>query len=210
MYKELPLNVLVPNRNRANRVPRMYAKKLRHNIERIGFYEPLTVRPHPKLEGRFEILNGHARFEVLRALGASSVKCDIWEVNEIESRLFLAVLNKLRGEDIAELRMGLLFDLLQEIPQEELAAHVPETSSYLKKLEALRGGAIDHRDKKLPKNRGTIALSFYIEENQQRVISTALDDIAHRYGLSHSDTRLAKMAQLYLENVQDAHYESWQ
>ena len=66
MYEDLSLDLLVANGQNANRMSRMFAKKLRHNIEQVGLYETLTVRPHPRMKGRFEVLNGHARLEVLR------------------------------------------------------------------------------------------------------------------------------------------------
>ena len=69
MYEELPLEALEPNPANPNRISRMFAKKLRHNIEQLGMYETLTVRPHPSTKGKFEVLNGHARLEVLNELG---------------------------------------------------------------------------------------------------------------------------------------------
>jgi len=69
MYKNLDLDLLVPHPHNVNKISRRFAKKLRHNIEQIGMYETLTVRPHPRLKGKFEVLNGHARLETLRKLG---------------------------------------------------------------------------------------------------------------------------------------------
>jgi len=60
MYENLPLDALVPNPENANHVSRMFPKKLLHNIEQTGKYETLTVRPHPNMKDKFEILNGHA------------------------------------------------------------------------------------------------------------------------------------------------------
>jgi len=137
MYENLPLGVLVPNPENSNRVSRSLRKKLRHNIREVGLYETLTVRPHPMMNGKFEVLNGHARLDVLREIGVTSAKCDIWEVNDSRARLFLAILNKLRGSEVPELRMSLLLKLLQEVPREQLVAHLPETASYLEQLERL-------------------------------------------------------------------------
>ena len=36
MYKELPLEALVPSRENPNRMSRMFAQKLRHNIQQVG------------------------------------------------------------------------------------------------------------------------------------------------------------------------------
>lgn len=204
MYEELSLDVLVHNRNAPNRIPRMFFKKLRHNIERIGRYETLTVRPHPEKKGCFEVLNGHARLDALRELGATSAKCDIWEVTDLESRLFLAVLNRLRGSEAPELRMGLLFDLLREIPKQELAAHIPETVSRLKKLQQLETVSEEPGMvvfEKSPAKPGVIIMNFYLKKEQHEVVSTAINDIAKRYTAPDSGAPLAKMAQWYLDHV---------
>jgi ParB-like chromosome segregation protein Spo0J len=178
----------------------MYWKKLRHNVGLLGRYETLTVRPHPSIEGKFEVLNGHARLEVLSELNAPSAKCDIWEVTESEARLFLAILNKLRGTDVAELRMNLLFKLLQEHPREDLAAHVPETISYLAKLERLGEAPTGEETKATPVRRDVIIMDFYLEVEQHRVVTAALEDITERFSLSDSSHALAKLATLYLED----------
>jgi len=95
MYENLPLDVLVPSPQNANRMSRMYAKKLRHNIEQVGLYETITVRPHPSMKDKFEVLNGHERLKALKDIGTNSVKCDIWELAESQARLFLAILKSL-------------------------------------------------------------------------------------------------------------------
>ena len=165
MYEDLPLDMLVPNPENANRVSRMFAKKLLHNIEQMGKYETLTVRPHPNMKDKFEILNGHARLEVLRALGITTAKCDVWEVTEFEGRMFLAILNRLRGSDVPELRMKLLFELLGQHSKEELAAHIPETISYLAKLEELPEAADREQARKPAEKPDVVIVDFYLTTN---------------------------------------------
>jgi hypothetical protein len=200
MYEDLPLEALVPNRNNPNRISRMFSKKLRHNIEQIGMYETLTVRPHPNKKNQFEVLNGHARLEVLRELHVASAKCDIWEVTDSQSYLFLAILNKLRGSDVPELRMNLLFELLQNNPKEELAAHIPETVSYLMKLEKVAEEPERKEAKAPPERPGVIIMNFYLSKEQHHLVSQAIDDIIEKYGLSDSGEALAKMAEFYLDH----------
>jgi ParB-like chromosome segregation protein Spo0J len=42
-------------------MPAEMLRKLRRNIERMGRYEPLTVRPHPWGEGKYQVIIGHNR-----------------------------------------------------------------------------------------------------------------------------------------------------
>jgi len=199
MYEELPLEALEPNPHNANRISRMFAKKLRHNIEQLGMYETLTVRPHPSTKGKFEVLNGHARLQVLNELEIPSAKCDIWKVTDSEAQLFLAILNKLRGSDVAELRMGLLLNLLREHPKEELAAHIPETVSYLTRLESL-GEEPEEEKGKIPSEKpDVIIINFYLTTEQHQVVARALDRVAQEFNLPDSSQALVKLAGLYLE-----------
>ena len=200
MYEDLPLEALVPNRINPNRISRMFSKKLRHNIEQMGMYETLTVRPHPNEKNRFEVLNGHARLEVLRELHAPFAKCDIWEVTDSQSYLFLAILNKLRGSDVPELRMNLLFELLQKNPKEELAAHIPETVSYLMKLEKAAEEPEREEAKAPPEKPGVIIMNFYLGKEHHHLVSLAIDDIIEKYGLSDSGEALVKMAEFYFDH----------
>ncbi len=137
MYREIPLDLLIRNTKTPNRISRMFSKKLGHDIERIGQYETLTVRPHPVRNGYFEVLNGNARLEVLLELGASTAKCDVWEIDDLESKLFIATLNRIQGSEAPELRMNLLLELLKDVSKEELAACIPETTGSLSQLEQL-------------------------------------------------------------------------
>ncbi len=86
--------------------------KLRRHIEKTSRYEPLTVRPHPWKEGKYQVINGHNRLRVLRALDHSSTRCVVWNLDDHQARLYLATLNRLSGHDIPERRAVLLENLL--------------------------------------------------------------------------------------------------
>ncbi len=199
MYRKLSLKLLVPHPENANRMSRTYAKKLRHGIEQIGRYEIITVRPHPTQDGKFEVLNGHSRLEALRTLGISEARCDVWNVTDSQARLFLAILNKLRGSEVPELRMSLLSGLLGELPSKELAAFVPENAAYLGKIERLAEG-VGGEDAQAPSAAPDMVVTqFYLTRNQHRVVAGALEQVSEQYNLTDSSQALAKMAELYLE-----------
>lgn len=93
-------------------MPAHVLRKLRSHLGRSGRYEPLVVRPHPELPGRFQLLNGHHRLRVLKELGHNSVRCLVWDVDDDQARLYLATLNRLAGHDIPERRATLIENLL--------------------------------------------------------------------------------------------------
>ena len=196
MYEELPIDVFIPHPKNSNRISKMFSKKLRYNIQQIGLYETITVRPHPSEKYKFEILNGHARLEALRSIGKNTVKCDIWDVNETKAHLFLAILNKLRGSDVPELRMNLLFDLLEQYTVEELVSHVPETSSYLKKLELLPED-IEKGEKEEEELLDVVIITFYLHSEKHKIVTGVLNKIMEKYNLSDSSEALYKLALLF-------------
>ncbi|MCE5250255.1 ParB/RepB/Spo0J family partition protein [bacterium] len=202
MYEELPLDVLIPNPQNTNRMSRMFAKKLHHNIEQLGLYETITVRPHPSLNDRFEVLNGHERINALRNIGLDSVRCDIWNVDDSRAQLFLAILNKLRGSDVPELRMDLLYKLLEKQPKEDLAAHIPETASYLGKLEKLREEVEKEEEEKPREEIAVVILNFYLSSEDHFIVLKALDDITKRFNLADSSEALVMMATIYLKSTE--------
>ena len=197
MYEKLPIEILDENPLNSNRISRAYSKKLQKNIGNIGYYETLTVRRHPKYKGRFEIINGHARFNILRELGIENVKCDIWDVDDSETQLFLAILNKLRGAEVPELRMSLLYELLQKRSKDDLAAQLPESLNYLSKLEGL-----PEKLEKLPDDKITpdiIIINFYLNSEQHTIVNCAIRNAIERYGLSDSAQGISKIAEIYLK-----------
>lgn len=102
MVQEIAIDLLVPHPENCNHMDSKTLKKLRRHIERTGEYEPLTVRPHPYEKGKFQVINGHQRLRVLRALGRPEVSCTVWGMDDNQARLYLATPNRPSGTDIQE------------------------------------------------------------------------------------------------------------
>ena len=143
----IPLEVLQPHPENSNRMPPHLMEKLKTHIERTGLYEPLVVRPmgHDAAGGdlkseisdlrcRYQILNGHHRAEVLRGLGHTRARCDVWEVDDDEARLLLATLNRLEGRDDPSARARLVARLAKGRTAEELARLLPEPPDAVERL----------------------------------------------------------------------------
>ena len=199
MYEEVALEKLLPHPQNANRLSRMFAKKLKRNIEELGKYETITVRSHPSVRGSFQVLNGHARLAVLGKLGVAKAKCDIWNVSDSQARLFLAILNRLRGSDVPELRMSLLLGLLQERSEKDLSAHIPETASSLAKVARLPEEVGREEAREVTARPDVIIVDFYLNSEEHRTVMAALDEVGREFGLTDSSQALAKLAELFLE-----------
>ena len=135
--RSVPLDDLRPHPLNANYMPEDLREKLKAHIRRSGRYPFLVVRPHPEEPGRYQVLDGHHRVEVLRELGHREARCDVWDVNDREAKLLLATLNRLQGQDLPARRAELLHELLGEMSLGDLAGLLPETEKQIEELHAL-------------------------------------------------------------------------
>src|SRR5687767_12935274 len=133
----VPVDALVPHPLNANVLPEDLREKLKAHIRATGRYPHLIVRPHPSQERKYEFLDGHHRLLVLRDLGHTEVRCDIWDVNDREANLLLATLNRLEGQDLPIRRAQLIHELLGEMNLADLAGLLPETEKQIEELHSL-------------------------------------------------------------------------
>ena len=133
----VPLDELLPHPLNSNTMSPDLQAKLRAHIKRTGRYPFLVVRPHPAEPGKYQVLDGHHRVAVLRDLGHTTARCDVWEVDDREAKLLLATLNRLQGQDLPIRRAQLIHEMLGEMSLDDLAGLLPETDKQLEELHAL-------------------------------------------------------------------------
>jgi len=190
-FRDIPLVLLLPHPENSNFMNAETTKKLRRHIEQTGRYEPLTVRPHPSEEGKFQVINGHNRLRVLRALNYQTANCVVWNLDDDQTRLYLATLNRLSGSDVPERRAALLENLLTTFDINELTTLLPDDRKQLEELERLAhletgelaGRTIVGEEFQVP-----VILSFMLDESEAKEVNLALDLIinAEREKLSRS------------------------
>ncbi len=177
----IALDNLVAHPLNSNAMPDDLREKLRAHIKRTGRYPFLVVRPHPEETGKFQVLDGHHRVAILRELGHTDARCDIWDVDDREAKLLLATLNRLEGQDLPIRRAQLIHDLLGETSLDDLAGLLPETAKQLEELHALLEFPADdiaallaeqaeEKEKTLP-----VVLSFVVTHDQAELIETAVE-----------------------------------
>ena len=129
--QEISVKLLIEHPENCNFMNAATAQKLRRHIEQTGRYEPLTVRKHPVEEGKFQVVNGHNRLRVLRALKYENANCVVWDLDDRQTRLYLATINRLSGKDVPERRAALLNNLLQYFDIDELTSLIPDEKNRL-------------------------------------------------------------------------------
>lgn len=133
----IPIEKLVNHPLNANQMAPDLMHKLKTHIRTTGLYPPIILRPHPTLPGQFEIIDGHHRVVVLRELGLKAANCVVWHVDDRQTRILLATLNRLAGQDQPLRRAQLIHELLGEMSLEDLAGLLPESDRQLEELHAL-------------------------------------------------------------------------
>ena len=210
--QDIPADLLVAHPENSNFMDAERLKKLRRHIERRGRYEPLTVRPHPWEEGKFQVINGHNRLRVLRALNYQMAHCIVWNLDDDQPRLYLATLNRLSGNDIPERRAALLENLLATFDIEELTSLLPDDRKQIEELRRLSHIELDEfagRTAIEEEFQVPIILSFMLEESGAKEVNLALDLIinAEKEKLSRSQA-LVHLARFYLGHCEPVAEES--
>jgi len=200
--RTVPLADLVPHPLNANVMSEELRAKLRAHIKRTGRYPFIVVRPHPDEDGKFQVLDGHHRIAILRELGQKEARCDVWDVNDRESKLLLATLNRLEGQDLPIRRAALIHELLAEMNIGDLAGLLPENDKQLEELHALLefpaeeiaeqlDAAAEEAERALPQ-----VISFVVTSEQAETIAQAVelasDGTAGRDRKARGLTNLAK------------------
>lgn len=132
---DLPLYQLKEAPWNPNRMDDAMQARLRESIRRYGLVENLVVRP----DGRncYEVLSGNQRLGILRELDITTVSCVVIGLDDAQARLLAQALNHIQGEDDLGLRAELLRQVLENVPETDVLAVLPETADTLKALAAM-------------------------------------------------------------------------
>ncbi len=199
--RQIPLARLVPHPGHPNRMSQAQLDKLVRNIERTGRYEPLVVRPCLGRRGFFQIINGHQRCAALRRLGHQTAAAVVWKVNDEQTDLLLASLNRLGGRDMLDRRLPLLRRLSTALGVRTLATLLPQTRGQLERLTRSKPPV-----RPTPRTRDLFAIPvvFFVDRAQEQAIEAALSQAATdlpegRARAVRRGTALTRIARCFLE-----------
>jgi len=188
--RTIKLDKLIPHPDNPNRMSKANFDKLVRNIERSGRYEPLVVRPCPdargtRVDGRlsaspcpesqcasvFQIINGHHRWQALKQLGHKTADVVIWDIDDHQTDILLATLNRLGGSDSIEKKLALLQRLNKQLAARELAKLLPVTAKQIERLANLK---LPSAPATPPANHFANPLVFFVNGTQQQIIEQAM------------------------------------
>jgi len=209
--QSIPLDKLLAHPLNANRMSEQTFKKLLRNIERTGLYEPIVVRPHPEIKESFQIINGHHRVKALKMLsrkgcltaGQDTANCVVWEVDDNETAILLATLNRLQGSDKLEKKIELLNKLQRHYQTGQLAKLLPQTK---KQIEALANLKVPAVPSKADENVFARPLVFFVTAQQAEIIesamSLAIEKVTAKTAAERKAKALVLMANEYAQRNQ--------
>jgi hypothetical protein len=105
-------------------------------------------------------------------------------VDDAQTRLYLATLNRLSGEDTPERRSLLIGSLLESFEVEDLAGLLPESQDQIAELKRIAEIDLDELGPRPPAEVAgapQVILEFFLDRDGAKQVNLALDVIAHRH-----------------------------
>lgn len=168
---DIPVAKIHPNPWNPNRQRDVVAKAQRESLQSYGFIDPVTVRPHPEIEGEWQIVDGEHRWRDAQEMGQETVPSIALDLDDVAARKLTIVLNETRGDADIALLASLLHDLSELQTPEELGSTLPYSSAELDHLLSLGQedwddfGAHDAPDAPPPPAEHELVLSLSAEQN---------------------------------------------
>lgn len=162
---------LIAHPDNPNRMSEQTFRKLVRNIQKSKIYEPIIVRKEPEKNGFYQIINGAHRVKALQQLGLQKAECVVWDVDDRQTAILLATLNRLSGTDVLDKKLELLKKLKADFQTGELSKLLPYTKKQIEKLTTLKPPALAAAS---VESCFAKALVFFVTEEQLVIIEKAI------------------------------------
>jgi len=172
--RSIALEKLIAHPDNPNRMSKVNFSKLISNIERSGRYEPLIVRPNPEKAGFFQIINGCHRCQALAKLGYKNAECVVWDIDDEQTDILLATLNRLSGKDELGKKLKLLNRLTKRTGAAELARLLPQTA---KQIERFINMNVPRMSAEMSAKCLLNPMVFFVDDEQRKIIEEAISTV---------------------------------
>ncbi len=168
----IDINLLFAHPENPNVMSKKNLQKLTRHIEESGNYEPVIIRKHPQMAGKFQIINGHHRVAALRSLRFTQVACVQWDVDDKQTLVLVQSLNRLCGKDDPDKKMAVIQKLSQNYDSKTLSKILPDTRQTIERL--INSTAANFDQKKIAKAYLN-SLVFFVDDKQFETVTSALE-----------------------------------
>jgi hypothetical protein len=189
--KRVPIGTLHPNPWNPNRMDERTYQAERESIRLYGFIDPCTVRPHPTLDGEWEIIDGEHRWKAAQDEGRTDIDIIPLALDDAEARKLTVIFNETRGEADVALLGKLLSELQESMDDDALGLALPYTTAELEHLlEIGKHGWDDFGDgsglDQLPlpdvRNPNALAVVLDFDSSQRERFDAAMGRLAEARG----------------------------
>lgn len=133
---DIPVEDLIPDEDNPNEMDEATFDLLIEEIREEGFDEPIQVRPHPKIKGKYQISGGHHRVKAAKVIGLDSVPAVIKDWSDRKQKVALVKRNSLRG-DLNKTKLAKLYQDLAKQSKDVVQLQRELGFSNPKKLDAM-------------------------------------------------------------------------
>lgn len=200
-YKTIQVSrsLLHPNPWNPNKTTERQQEAIGESLALFGQVMPILVRPHPDIEGEYQIIDGEHRFN---ASGEHDVICHVIDLPDAKAKKLTIVMNETRGSadkiDLCQLLADIAQDdddLLLALPfkQEELdeLLNMAEVDwDQFNEAFSMGDDDSDSSGDQLSED-GWIAYFFKVPESARDVIEQAFDLLRDQGAGGHSDSAIS-------------------
>jgi len=133
---DIPVENLIPDEDNPNEMDEATFDLLIEEIREQGFDEPIQVRPHPTMKGKYQIGGGHHRVKAATVIGMQSVPAVVKDWDDRVQKVMLVKRNALRG-DLNKQKMAKLYKQLAKDAKDPVQLQRELGFSNPKKLDAI-------------------------------------------------------------------------
>jgi len=135
-WQELPLDSLLPLKGNPNRMDSRVITRLRNALEQFGFVQNLVVMPAKGKPGKYVIIAGNHRVEILKRMKSPPEKvmcCVVPPLSKAQRHLLAQALNRIHGTDDRDAVRELYESLISDVGAEA----VNDTVGHLSMVQRL-------------------------------------------------------------------------
>jgi len=110
----------------------------------------------------------------LQELGYKAVDVVVWDIDDKDTDILLATLNRLGGSDVLDKKLALLKRLNQQMEVGKLAKLLPQTAKRIERLASILDTRISIPNEHPTSRIQYRALVFFINDEQREIIEKAV------------------------------------
>jgi len=133
-----------------------------------------ATRPESPCVSVFQIINGHHRWQALKELGYKTADAIVWDIDDEQTDILLATLNRLGGSDILDKKLTLLKRLNKRMQTGELAKLLPQTKKQIERLTSMFSPPLYAGGNNPRINLGATPMVFFLNDEQSAVVADAI------------------------------------